>query len=181
MKISYDAEVDALSITFREITVTTKHLAEGIAADYDSEGRLTGLEILDAQKRFGGKETMRRVELEGVGAGMKILNRANYARSPAPVARVEKGDGRMGVDETIQAGRGKASGASRGTRRPCDSCSVPVLIASKRETRLQEVRPRQPRARAKGIGSREPRQKTIQGVKGQTCWVADKILLFGRQ
>ena len=48
MKISYDPEVDALSITFRETTVTTKHLAEGIAADYDSEGRLAGLEILDA-------------------------------------------------------------------------------------------------------------------------------------
>ncbi len=61
------SEVDALSITFRETTVTTKHLAEGIAADYDSEGRLAGLEILDAQKRFGGTETMRRVELEGVG------------------------------------------------------------------------------------------------------------------
>jgi uncharacterized protein YuzE len=55
MKISYDAEVDALSITFRETTVTTKHPADGIAADYDSEGHLTGLEILDAQKRFGGK------------------------------------------------------------------------------------------------------------------------------
>jgi uncharacterized protein YuzE len=66
MKISYDAEVDALSITFRETTVTTKHLAEGIAADYDSEGCLAGLEILDAQKRFGGTETIRRVELEGL-------------------------------------------------------------------------------------------------------------------
>lgn len=32
MKISYDPEVDALSITFRETPVTTKHLAEGIAA-----------------------------------------------------------------------------------------------------------------------------------------------------
>lgn len=38
-----------------------------IAADYDSEGRLAGLEILDAQKRFGGTETMHRVELEAVG------------------------------------------------------------------------------------------------------------------
>ena len=66
MTISYDAEVDALSITLRETTVTTKHLAEGIAADYDSEGRLAVLEILNAQKRFGGKETMRRVELEGI-------------------------------------------------------------------------------------------------------------------
>ena len=67
MKTSYDAEVDALSITFREGTVSTKHLAEGIAADYDSEGRLAELEILDAQKRFGGRETMKRLELEGVG------------------------------------------------------------------------------------------------------------------
>lgn len=66
MKISYDAEVDALSITFRDATVTTKHLAEGIAADYDQDGRLSGLEILDAQKRFGGKETIREVVLEGL-------------------------------------------------------------------------------------------------------------------
>jgi uncharacterized protein YuzE len=34
MKISYDAEFDALSITFRETTFPTKNLAEGIAADY---------------------------------------------------------------------------------------------------------------------------------------------------
>ena len=52
MKLRYDAEVDALSLVFRETTVTTKPLAEGIAADYDAEGRLAGLEILDAQKRF---------------------------------------------------------------------------------------------------------------------------------
>ncbi len=31
MKISYDAEVDALSITFRDTTVTTKHLAYKLA------------------------------------------------------------------------------------------------------------------------------------------------------
>jgi uncharacterized protein YuzE len=36
MKISYDPEADALSITFRDATTTTKHLAEGIAADYDA-------------------------------------------------------------------------------------------------------------------------------------------------
>jgi len=67
MKITYDSEVDALSITFRETTVTTKHLAEGIAGDYDSEGRLAGLEVLDAQRRFGGRETFRQVVLEGIG------------------------------------------------------------------------------------------------------------------
>jgi uncharacterized protein YuzE len=66
MKISYDHEVDALSITFRDTTVTTKHLAEGIAADYDSDGRLAGIEILDAVKRFGDQETLRHVVLEGI-------------------------------------------------------------------------------------------------------------------
>jgi uncharacterized protein YuzE len=66
MKISYDAEVDALTITFRETTVTTKHLAEGIAADYDGDGRLAGLEILDARARFGDEQTFTRVTLEGM-------------------------------------------------------------------------------------------------------------------
>lgn len=67
MKITYDPEVDALSITFRDTTVTTKELGEGIAADYDADGRLAGIEVLDAAARFGGPETLRRVVLEGVG------------------------------------------------------------------------------------------------------------------
>jgi YD repeat-containing protein len=47
--------------------VTTEHLAEGIAADYDAEGRLAGIEILDALERFGGPQTLRQVILEDVG------------------------------------------------------------------------------------------------------------------
>ena len=71
MKISYNAEVDALIITFRETTVTTKHLAEGIAADYDSNGLLAGIEILDAVKRFGGQDTLRQVIIEGIGPSIR--------------------------------------------------------------------------------------------------------------
>lgn len=71
MRITYDAEVDALSIIFRETTVTTKHLAEGITADYDAQGRLAGIEILDALKRFGDSQTLRQVVLEGLGPAMK--------------------------------------------------------------------------------------------------------------
>ena len=73
MKIAYDPEVDALSIVFRETTVITKHLAEGIAADYDSDGNLAGIEILGAAKRLGGPEILRQVILEGVGLGMQPL------------------------------------------------------------------------------------------------------------
>jgi predicted nucleic acid-binding protein len=36
MRVTYDAEVDALYIRFLETTITTKHLTEGIAADYDA-------------------------------------------------------------------------------------------------------------------------------------------------
>ena len=67
MKISYDPEVDALSIIFRETTVTSKHLAEGITADYDRDGRLAGLEVLDAVKRFGDENTFKQVVIEGIG------------------------------------------------------------------------------------------------------------------
>ena len=67
MKISYDSEVDALSIIFRETTVTSKHLAEGITADYDRDGRLAGLEVLDAVKRFGDENTFKQVVIEGIG------------------------------------------------------------------------------------------------------------------
>ncbi|NOX63717.1 MAG: DUF2283 domain-containing protein [Chloroflexi bacterium] len=67
MKITYDPEVDALYIQFLDATVNTKHLTGGIAADYDSEGRLAGIEILDALKRFGDLQTLRQVTLEDVG------------------------------------------------------------------------------------------------------------------
>jgi uncharacterized protein YuzE len=52
MKIHYDAEVDALSIIFVETTVTTRDLADGIVAEYDAQGRIVGLELLDAARRF---------------------------------------------------------------------------------------------------------------------------------
>ena len=66
MKIRYDSEVDALSIIFRETTVTTRNLADGIAAEYDSDGQLAGLEVLDAARRFGGRDALRQVIVEGL-------------------------------------------------------------------------------------------------------------------
>lgn len=66
MRITYDREVDALYIRFKETTVTTKHLAEGIAADYDADGGLAGIEILDALKRFGDPSVFKQVVLEDV-------------------------------------------------------------------------------------------------------------------
>jgi uncharacterized protein YuzE len=70
MKITYDREVDALYIRFKETTVTTKHLEEGISADYDADGRLAGIEILDAVKRLGDPQVFRQVILEDIALGI---------------------------------------------------------------------------------------------------------------
>ena len=67
MRITYDPKVDALYIRFEEAKVTSKHLAEGIAADYDKAGKLAGIEILDAMTRFGDKSTLKKVTLEEIG------------------------------------------------------------------------------------------------------------------
>ena len=69
MKITYDREVDALYIRFKETTVTTKHLADGIAADYDADDRLAGIEILDSVKRLGDPQVFKQVILEDIAIG----------------------------------------------------------------------------------------------------------------
>lgn len=62
----------------KETTVTTKHLAEGIAADYDSSGLLAGIEILDAMKRMGDPLIFKQVILEDIALG-----RGNQAAAEA--------------------------------------------------------------------------------------------------
>ena len=66
MRITYDAEVDALYIRFLETTVTAQHIAEGIAIDYAADSRIAGIEILDARQRFGDLDVFRRVILENI-------------------------------------------------------------------------------------------------------------------
>lgn len=64
MKITYDREVDALYIRFRDTTVTTEHAADGIALDYDSDGKLAGIEILDASKTLSDPVAFKQVVVE---------------------------------------------------------------------------------------------------------------------
>lgn len=67
MRIRYDTKVDALSVIFRETTVTTNVLADGMVADLDAQNRLVGVEILDAGSGLDDPSTFREVTLEGVG------------------------------------------------------------------------------------------------------------------
>jgi uncharacterized protein YuzE len=54
-----------------EQLVTAKHVAEGIAVDYDEREQIAGIEILDALKRFGGKDVFRKVTLEDLALQRK--------------------------------------------------------------------------------------------------------------
>ena len=56
MKIQYDAEVDALYIEFRPLesgTAENKDLSEDVIANYGPDGKLPGLEILNASFVLG--------------------------------------------------------------------------------------------------------------------------------
>jgi YD repeat-containing protein len=67
VRITYDREADALYIAFGEGPATVQEVAEGIALDWDSEGRLLGIEILDASKRLADLEALRSPARIGVG------------------------------------------------------------------------------------------------------------------
>jgi uncharacterized protein YuzE len=52
MRISYDPEVDALYIRFLDerVEVTTHRLTEDVAVNYAPDGRIVGVEVLDASE-----------------------------------------------------------------------------------------------------------------------------------
>ncbi len=64
MRIEYDAEPDALYVQFKEVRPNDNvDLVEGMTIDLGEEGRLVGLEILDAAERLG-LESLQNVSLE---------------------------------------------------------------------------------------------------------------------
>jgi uncharacterized protein YuzE len=57
MKIEYDQEVDALYIRVQEKYVArTQEVSDGVNLDFDEKGKLIGLEILDATKRYSQED-----------------------------------------------------------------------------------------------------------------------------
>lgn len=63
MRITYDQR-GCIIYTFYRDNRNNKACAEGIAIDYDLEGKIAGIEILDAVKRFGTNNVFKKVTLE---------------------------------------------------------------------------------------------------------------------
>jgi uncharacterized protein YuzE len=69
MKVTYDSEVDVLRIIFSDATVDESDEEKpGIILDYDEDGHIVGIEILDASKNVGNP-----FSVEYVVTGQKIL------------------------------------------------------------------------------------------------------------
>jgi uncharacterized protein YuzE len=65
MKLYYDAQVDALYIELRPLapgTAEARVLSEDVIANYGPDGKLAGLEVLDASLLLG--EELQRLVLE---------------------------------------------------------------------------------------------------------------------
>jgi len=53
MRIEYSKSADALYVYFKQTEVAkSKEIEEGVVVDFDSDGRLVGIEVLDASLRF---------------------------------------------------------------------------------------------------------------------------------
>ena len=51
MKIEYSGDVDALYIHLRDAPVAeSRYIEEGVTLDFDADGRIVGLEVLDASE-----------------------------------------------------------------------------------------------------------------------------------
>ncbi len=87
MRITYDGKADALYIAFGEGPATVQEVAEGIALDWDSEGRLLGIEIMDASKRLADPEATQALRHRG--------HCPYWGRKPPP-ERPQKAEGRRG-------------------------------------------------------------------------------------
>jgi uncharacterized protein YuzE len=68
MKVSYDETTDTLSVMLKADArvVESDEDKPGVILDYDANGDLVSLEILDASRRVSD---VRRIEFETVGAG----------------------------------------------------------------------------------------------------------------
>ncbi len=59
MKVTYDAEVDVLRVSFSGAPVyESDEDKPGVILDYDEQGNLVGLEIMDASRRMEDPRTV---------------------------------------------------------------------------------------------------------------------------
>jgi uncharacterized protein YuzE len=65
MRVRIDPSADAVYIDLAEREIaSSEELADGIIVDYDADGRVVGVEILDAARKTGDENTLQRFNLD---------------------------------------------------------------------------------------------------------------------
>jgi uncharacterized protein YuzE len=58
MKTIYDAESDAVHVRFADVSVfESEEVADGVVLDFDADGRIVAIELLDASKHVASGAT----------------------------------------------------------------------------------------------------------------------------
>ena len=72
MKIEYSKEADAIYVYFKqEFVASSKEIEDGVVIDFDKDGHLIGIEVLDVSQRFSLSDivnvNIENLPLEAVG------------------------------------------------------------------------------------------------------------------
>jgi uncharacterized protein YuzE len=95
MRVRYDPDADALYIRLDETPIANSaEVGPGIVLDYDSAGRVVGIEVLDAARRLPGAD-FRRIQFEvhesADASGSRwdaSINAQNAPRTSSPPRRL---------------------------------------------------------------------------------------------
>jgi uncharacterized protein YuzE len=68
MRVDHGADAVYLNLTDRPIE-ESEEVADGIVVDYDADGHIVGIEILDASKRTNDPDALKRFSFEMPSAG----------------------------------------------------------------------------------------------------------------
>jgi uncharacterized protein YuzE len=59
MRTTYDAKADALYVRFAETAIVeSEEVSDGIVLDFDADGRIVAIEVLDAKKHLAAGPTL---------------------------------------------------------------------------------------------------------------------------
>ncbi|MDB5631824.1 MAG: hypothetical protein JWR49_679 [Tardiphaga sp.] len=65
MRVRVDREADAIYVNLTDRAIKdSAEVADGIVVDYDDEGRIVGVEILDASKRTGDPTVLSQLDFD---------------------------------------------------------------------------------------------------------------------
>lgn len=93
MRIEYDREADALYISLQDKEVfRTVEISEGINIDIDEQGKLIGLEVLDAVDRYSLSDIFD-LKMENLFIDDAILSRRGIEKTGAALNAAESGAG----------------------------------------------------------------------------------------